>query len=150
MCNKVCIRLYSLRAAAMAARCAPSKQPINNPASYAFAPENLRGSGINGGPLGRSAWNLYLPISRARSASTSKSSGSASKGASVTGVRAGEFGRRNPEASQRNLKTLLGWASAGDIHTHISHRFPLEGAEEAFSAIAARKVIGKAVLTRSV
>ena len=72
------------------------------------------------------------------------------KGASINGVRAGEFSRRNPETSQRNLESLLGWASAGDIHTHISHRFPLEGAEEAFRAIAARKVIGKAVLTRGV
>lgn len=71
------------------------------------------------------------------------------KGASVTGVRAGEFGRRNPEISRRNLETLLDWASDGDIRTHISHRFPLEGIEEAFRAIAAREVIGKAILTRS-
>ena len=72
------------------------------------------------------------------------------KGASITGVRAGEFSRRNPETSQRNLETLLGWALAGDIHTHISHRFPLEDVEEAFRVIAARKVIGKAILTRGV
>jgi len=70
------------------------------------------------------------------------------KGASVTGIRAGEFGRRNPETAAQNLKTLLSWAAAGDIRTHISHRFPLEGIEDAFRAIAERKVIGKAVLTR--
>ena len=70
------------------------------------------------------------------------------KGASVTGIRAGEFGRRNPEAAQQNLETLLSWAAAGDIRTHISHRFPLDGIEDAFRAIADRKVIGKAVLTR--
>ncbi len=70
------------------------------------------------------------------------------KGASVTGIRAGEFGRRNPEAAQQNLETLLSWAAAGDIRTHISHRFPLNGIEDAFRAIADRKVIGKAVLTR--
>lgn len=70
------------------------------------------------------------------------------KGASVTGIRAGEFGRRNPEAAAQNLKTLLSWAAAGDIRTHISHRFPLDGIEDAFRAIADRRVIGKAVLTQ--
>jgi NADPH2:quinone reductase len=71
------------------------------------------------------------------------------KGASVTGIRAGEFGRRNPDAAAQNLETLLSWAAAGDIRTHISHRFPLDGIADAFHAIADRKVIGKAVLTRS-
>ena len=70
------------------------------------------------------------------------------KGASVSGIRAGEFGRRNPEAAARNLETLQSWAAAGDIRTHISHRFSLDGIEDAFRAIADRKVIGKAVLTR--
>jgi NADPH2:quinone reductase len=70
------------------------------------------------------------------------------KGASVTGIRAGEFSRRNPDAAAQNLETLLCWAAAGDIRTHISHRFPLDGIEDAFHAIANRKVIGKAVLTR--
>ncbi|MDE0812127.1 MAG: NADPH:quinone oxidoreductase family protein, partial [Alphaproteobacteria bacterium] len=48
------------------------------------------------------------------------------KGASVTGIRAGEFCRRNPDAAAQNLETLLSWAAAGDIRTHISHRFPLD------------------------
>ena len=71
------------------------------------------------------------------------------KGASVSGIRAGEFGRRNPEAAAQNLETLQSWAAAGDIRTHISHRFPLDGIEDAFRTIADRKVIGKAVLTQS-
>ena len=70
------------------------------------------------------------------------------KGASVTGIRAGEFGRRNPAASADNLRVLLEWAAAGDIRTHISHRFPLSDVEDAFRAIAEREVIGKAVLIR--
>jgi NADPH2:quinone reductase len=70
------------------------------------------------------------------------------KGASVTGIRAGEFGRRNPEAAAQNLETLLSWAAAGDIRTHISHRFPLYGIGDAFRAITDRRVIGKAVLAR--
>ena len=36
----------------------------------------------------------------------------------------------------------------GKIAPYISHRFPLEGVEEAFRAIADRQVVGKAVLTR--
>ena len=71
------------------------------------------------------------------------------KGASVTGIRAGEFGRRNPQCAHRNLETLLDWAARGDIWTHISHRFPLAGLEDAFQAIADRQIIGKAVLTRA-
>ena len=70
------------------------------------------------------------------------------KGASVTGIRAGEFGRRNPVAAKANLEVLLDWAGAGKIAPYISHRFPLEGVEDAFRAIANRQVIGKAVLTR--
>jgi len=66
----------------------------------------------------------------------------------VTGIRAGEFGRRNPEAAAQNLETLLSWAAAGDIRTHISHRFPLYGIGDAFRAITDRRVIGKAVLAR--
>ena len=71
------------------------------------------------------------------------------KGASVTGIRAGEFGRRNPEIAHRNLETLLDWAARGDIRTHISHCFPLAGVEDAFRAIAEREINGKAVLTRA-
>jgi len=71
------------------------------------------------------------------------------KGASVTGIRAGEFGRRNPESAHHNLETLLDWAACGDIRTHISHRFPFTGLEHAFRAIAERQIIGKAVLTRA-
>lgn len=71
------------------------------------------------------------------------------KGASVVGVRAGEFGRRDPAASRANMARLLDWAAAGKLRTHISHRFPLERVGEALRAIAERRVIGKAVLTRA-
>jgi NADPH2:quinone reductase len=71
------------------------------------------------------------------------------KGSSVTGIRAGEFGRRNPKVAAANLKTLLEWAEAGDIQPYISHRFPLDGVEDAFQLIAKRNVIGKTVLARA-
>ena len=71
------------------------------------------------------------------------------KGASVVGIRAGEFGRRHPEASRANMERLLGWAAAGKLRTYISHRFPLDGIADALRAVGERRVIGKAVLVRS-
>ena len=70
------------------------------------------------------------------------------KGASVTGIRAGEFGRRNPHIAKHNLETLLDWAARQKIRTHISHRYPLNRVGDVFRAIVNRQVIGKAVLTR--
>ena len=72
------------------------------------------------------------------------------KGATVTGIRAGEFSRRNPETSQINLKSLLSWAAAGNIRPHISHRFPIEDLEEALRTISQRRVIGKTVLSKAI
>lgn len=68
------------------------------------------------------------------------------KGASIIGVRAGEFSRRNPEAGRKNIKTLLAWADKGYIRSHISHRFPLDEVAEAMEAIEQRKVIGRVVM----
>jgi NADPH2:quinone reductase len=69
------------------------------------------------------------------------------KGASVIGVRAGEFGRRNPEVSRENLRVLLGWAAEGRIRSHVSHRFRLDQVSEAMRVIEERRVIGRVVMT---
>ncbi|MGK0172453.1 MAG: NADPH2:quinone reductase [Gammaproteobacteria bacterium] len=69
------------------------------------------------------------------------------KGASVVGIRAGEFGRRFPKRSRENLRTLLRWAQAGEIRSHISHRFPLADISSAMNVIRERKVIGRVVLS---
>ena len=71
------------------------------------------------------------------------------KGASVIGVRAGEFGRRNPEIRARNMAKLMSHAAAGELSPHISHRFEFAQVREAFEVIDSRQVIGKAVLSRS-
>jgi len=70
------------------------------------------------------------------------------KGASIVGVRAGEFARRNPEIGRKNLETVAEWAEAGKIQSHISHRFPFENVADAMTAITNREVIGRAVLHR--
>jgi NADPH2:quinone reductase len=69
------------------------------------------------------------------------------KGLTVLGVRAGETARRgaSPIADDyaRELPRL---AALGVMRPHISHRFPMERAADAFRALIERKVIGKAVI----
>jgi NADPH2:quinone reductase len=69
------------------------------------------------------------------------------KGFSVLGVRAGEFGRRNPEKGRRARETVLGWAAEGKLRPHISHRFPLDRAIDAMQMLIERKATGKVLLT---
>jgi NADPH:quinone reductase len=69
------------------------------------------------------------------------------KGFSVVGVRAGEFGRREPEKGRLAREVVLGWAAEGRIRPHISHRFPLAQAVDAMQVLIDRQAIGKVVLT---
>jgi NADPH2:quinone reductase len=68
------------------------------------------------------------------------------KGASVLGVRAGEAVRRNPASGEARVKALLGWAEAGKIRPHISHRLPLEDYARAMRLLVDRKAIGRVAL----
>ena len=68
------------------------------------------------------------------------------KGASVLGVRAGEAVRRNPASGEVRLKALLGWAEAGKIRPHVSHRLPLEDYAQAMRLLVDRKAIGRVAL----
>src|SRR6266849_3631954 len=68
------------------------------------------------------------------------------KGASVLGVRAGEAVRRNPASGEARLKALLGWAEAGKIRPHVSHRLPLEDYAQAMQLLVDRKAIGRVAL----
>jgi NADPH2:quinone reductase len=68
------------------------------------------------------------------------------KGLTILGVRAGETARHVP-AFRKDYEEMLPKLAAIDVmKAHISHRFPLERAAEAFKALAERKVIGKAVI----
>lgn len=69
------------------------------------------------------------------------------KGFSVVGVRAGEYGRRDPAKGRENLEIVTRWASEGRIRPHICQTFNLEGVEGALGTLANRKAIGKVVLT---
>ena len=67
------------------------------------------------------------------------------KGLSILGVRAGETLRRQPELGL-TYDELPRLAALGVMRPHISHRFPMERAADAFRALIDRKVVGKAVI----
>ncbi|OFW97672.1 MAG: hypothetical protein A3D94_18160 [Alphaproteobacteria bacterium RIFCSPHIGHO2_12_FULL_66_14] len=69
------------------------------------------------------------------------------KGLSILGVRAGETIRRHsPELGNDYVEELPRLAGLGVMRPHISHRFPMERAADAFRALIDRKVVGKAVI----
>jgi NADPH2:quinone reductase len=69
------------------------------------------------------------------------------KALSILGVRAGEtIQRLTPELGRDYLEELPRLATLGVMRPHISHRFPMERAADAFQALLDRKVVGKAVI----
>lgn len=69
------------------------------------------------------------------------------KGLSILGVRAGETARRPGSAFAKDYAVELPrLAGLGVMRPHISHRFPMERAADAFRALIDRKVVGKAVI----
>lgn len=69
------------------------------------------------------------------------------KGLTILGVRAGETVRRqSPELGRDYAAELPRLAASGVMRPHISHRFPMERAAEAFQLLLDRKVVGKAVI----
>jgi NADPH2:quinone reductase len=63
----------------------------------------------------------------------------------VLGVRAGEYGRQDPAAGRRHIEAID--ARAAFLRPHIGLSVPLERAGEAFAAMAAGTLLGKAVVT---
>jgi NADPH2:quinone reductase len=68
------------------------------------------------------------------------------KGIDAIGVRIGGLNEVNPGLANANMKKLLELAGEGKLKPRISHRLPLERAQDALQAIIDREVIGKAVL----
>ncbi len=69
------------------------------------------------------------------------------KGCDIVGVFWGAAVARDPAAHQANVKELMDLYAAGKIKPHVSERFPLERAGEAIAHLAARKALGKVVVT---
>jgi NADPH2:quinone reductase len=69
------------------------------------------------------------------------------KGLSILGVRAGETARRaGSDFAKDYAVELPRLAALGVMRPHISHRFPMERAADAFRVLIDRKVVGKAVI----
>ena len=65
----------------------------------------------------------------------------------VIGVRAGEYGRRDPERGREVREALHAMAAAGEIDPYVCAGFPLEQAVDAMRMLEERRVVGKVVLT---
>lgn len=68
------------------------------------------------------------------------------KGFSVHGVRAGEYGRQNPEKGRENNEAIWKLAEDGKVRPRVDAEYPLEGWREAFETLAQRKVVGKTII----
>jgi NADPH:quinone reductase len=66
---------------------------------------------------------------------------------SVIGVRAGEYGRRDPAAGAVVERALFELAAAGAIDPYICAAFPLEQAVDAMRMLTERRAVGKVVVT---
>lgn len=68
------------------------------------------------------------------------------KGASIVGVFWGNFVAREPEANLKGLAELMRWLSEGKLKPRIWARYSLADVPQALNDVAARKVVGKAVI----
>ena len=71
------------------------------------------------------------------------------KGFSVIGVRAGEFGRRDPEKGKENNEIIMELAQSGKLKPYICKEFSLENAKDGLKYLKDRKLIGKVTVTMS-
>jgi len=65
------------------------------------------------------------------------------KGFSIVGVRAGEFGRRDPVKGKENIEAVKKLADEGNLKPHICKTFNLEDGKEAIKFLSERKLVGK-------
>jgi NADPH2:quinone reductase len=68
------------------------------------------------------------------------------KGFSIVGVRAGEYGRRDPERGLQNRQAVEALAARGLFRPHIGARFAFGRLPDAYRAMAERRVAGKIVI----
>ncbi len=68
------------------------------------------------------------------------------KGCDVVGVHWGGFVERAPEAQARNMDEIVRWCADEKLSAHVHAVYPLSETGQALKDIAARKVMGKAIL----
>ena len=64
----------------------------------------------------------------------------------VLGVHWGAWVQRNPQGHRANMAQILDWCAQGKLSPHVHAVYPLSEATIALKAIAARQVMGKAIL----
>lgn len=69
-----------------------------------------------------------------------------SKSIAMIGVRAGEYGRRNPKAGMTALNELIELAEDQEIRPHIGKEWELEEVPSALKAMEERTVVGKQIV----
>lgn len=69
------------------------------------------------------------------------------KGCQIVGVFWGAFTAREPKRNQENLAELMRWVKEEKLKPTVSKTYPLARAADALNDMAARKVMGKVVLT---
>jgi len=69
------------------------------------------------------------------------------KGASVIGVFWGDFTRKEPQSHLAAMARLTGWIADGTLKPLVSRRYALEATARALEDMAARKVVGKVIVT---
>jgi NADPH2:quinone reductase len=67
------------------------------------------------------------------------------KGFSVVGVRAGEYGRRNPQKGAENQQAVWQLAAQGKISPHVHAQLPLSQWRDGFAMMARREVVGRVI-----
>lgn len=68
------------------------------------------------------------------------------KGCDVVGVHWGGFTEREPERQSANMEQIVRWCADGKLSAHVHHVYPLADTAQALKDIAARKIMGKALL----
>jgi NADPH2:quinone reductase len=68
------------------------------------------------------------------------------KSCDIRGVFWGSWTEREPEQHRANMTDLVRWCAEGALSAHVHAAYPLADAARALNDIAARKVMGKAVL----
>jgi len=69
------------------------------------------------------------------------------KGCDIRGVFWGAYCKRDPRGQAAHMERLLQWAADGVISAHVDKVFPLDETPQALAYIAARKALGKIVVT---
>jgi NADPH2:quinone reductase len=68
------------------------------------------------------------------------------KSCDIVGVHWGAFVTRDPEAEARNMSEIVRWCADGKLSAHVHAVYPLGETAQALKDIAARKIMGKAIV----